>query len=842
MLKMLALQEGENEGPIYPDVDDLSELKVGAVVFVTVSLNNPKAEPKKFALPGIVQPGENKLVIKLLPTKLWEQGWTEIEEVAVDASAHIRFCSIAEELDDDQLISDHYEDQINEVVEICGDKLLKDEPSFKSWVGEKKNKLDFFLGVAEKMATTLSISEWALNRPKDFDDHRSVDNASWFDVQFITPIMTDKTSAMTEEAKKTEFKNEVCPKVPTMAKYLTMMMDILTSDAGPFPPTTKWAKGSRAEARPDLDALTAQVKELKETVATLTGSINAIATHMKVRAATEQSGESEGVRTDTTKPPAPAADKAEIVKVPGDANECAYHVMSIARAVNDGITKPTGAPSFSDDAVDAARLALVMRAKKAFEANPEEFENNMGCSAELMYRQVIDAEQDEKTWPGEYHFVLHADEHPEVELKLKTFREGKLATISTRQVNLPPAKLIMFAHWRPGHYDLLGTRGAGPIKVAFTQEEAVSAELAINNLLAEAKEPMGKLSDEEFMTTVKAALARNRVQPTNKPNSKANTTEASPHQNKPKKSVTWATLASSDDANLQAAEAASLQSFAHEQEREQLRELSANSRQMQAQALIASQRALASPPANPNNSTQAATAASLVSFAHEEEMRQLREQMQAQSKQMQAQAQLGLEARQQVTTLEARLQEQSRSRSKPQQQAPTGAQPPQQGTNPLDLILNGATDSNPAQPAFAIWDNCNKKKVEQALRAVDANAFKLVHSINKVDSGTPNARHIVKALPRDVPTVQKKLMLPMVALGVRADDGSWTQVTSKKGRRGKRGGLAGRAQTGLSNALAKAGPDTFARVNGQCDYYTKGTQCPRGASCRFACYNGPAKQ
>ena len=55
---------------------------------------------------------------------------------------------------------------------------------------------------------------------------------------------------------------------------------------------------------------------------------------------------------------------------------------------------------------------------------------------------------------------MHAVEHPNVELKLKTFREGKLATISTRQEHLPPASLVMFANWRPGHFDLMGVEHA----------------------------------------------------------------------------------------------------------------------------------------------------------------------------------------------------------------------------------------------------------------------------------------------------------------------------------------------------------------------------------------------
>jgi len=165
---------------------------------------------------------------------------------------------------------------------------------------------------------------------------------------------------------------------------------------------------------------------------------------------------------------------------------------------------------------------------------------------------------------------------------------------------------------------------------------------------------------------------------------------------------------------------------------------------------------------------QQAVASSLASFAQEEAVRRMQAQMDAQSKQMQAQAQLTLQSRQQVAALEAQLQAQmasgqqqggKASDAKPQQQpAPTATAVQQQGTSPLDMILNGSAGGKPGvQPALVIWSDAGKKKIEQALRKLDAVAFKAVNSMTKMDASTPNARFIVFAFAQDVPMVSSCL-------------------------------------------------------------------------------------
>jgi hypothetical protein len=259
-----------------------------------------------------------------------------------------------------------------------------------------------------------------------------------------------------------------------------------------------------------------------------------------------------------------------------------------------------------------------------------------------------------------------------------------------------------------------------------------------------------------------------------------------------------------------------------------------------------------------NSNTQAAVVASLASSAHEEKMRQLRDQMDAQSKQVQAQAQLGLQARQKVSALEAKLQRQqqggtSGSPTPHQQQASTTHQVMHQGAGAVDMILNGSVGSKPAaQTALVIYNNAGKKKIEKVLEKLDAAAFKAVQSITKLDTNTPDARHIVLAFAHDVPTVQR-LLVPLVAAGMRVDlqdraptpnASTWTQVPAGgpgRNKKHKRGGLAGRAQAGLTNAIGKAGQGNTKRVHGQCDYYSARLDCPRDAACRFACYNGPGQ-
>jgi hypothetical protein len=260
---------------------------------------------------------------------------------------------------------------------------------------------------------------------------------------------------------------------------------------------------------------------------------------------------------------------------------------------------------------------------------------------------------------------------------------------------------------------------------------------------------------------------------------------------------------------------------------------------------------------------QQAYASSLTSFAQEETVRRMQTQMDAQSKQMQAQAQLTLQSRQHVAALEAQLQAQkagvqqqggkaATNNAKPQQQpAPTATAPQLQGTSPLDMILNGSAGGKPGvQPALVIWSDAGKKKIEQALRKLDAVAFKSVNSMTKMDAGTTNARFIVHAFAQDVPMVQQ-LLVHLTAAGMRAEfhdsvapssPPSWVKVSngSGKSKAAKNSKLASQAQAGLSSAIAKAGPaGTAKRVHGQCDYFSAKLKCPRDSTCRFTCYNGP---
>ena len=168
------------------------------------------------------------------------------------------------------------------------------------------------------------------------------------------------------------------------------------------------------------------------------------------------------------------------------------------------------------------------------------------------------------------------------------------------------------------------------------------------------------------------------------------------------------------------------------------------------------------------------------------------------------------------------------------------------------MILNGsAGGQSGTQTALIIWNDAGKKKMEQALRMVDAVAFKAVNSMTKMDADTPNARFTVLAFPQDVALVQT-LLLPLTAAGMRVEfydsiapssAPTWSTVAVGNKSKKKKSKLAGQAQAGLSKAIAKAGPaDIAKRVHGQCDFFSAHLgQCPWGADCRFVCYNGPGK-
>jgi hypothetical protein len=758
---------------------------------------------------------------------------------AVESGQSYASVDPAEKIPNDQLISSHYEDQIDDVVENCGKQLLKNT-AFKSWMGGpmvqrgdtpnpafKTGKWKFISAITEKIATSLSINAWQAKGLNADNAEKTSEEMKWLESNYLLTVLAEKTSTMTEEGEKKAYQAEVMTKTPTMLKYVIQMMDIMTSEEGPS--GSKKKHGSKVvPTKPDLKELTSQVADLKAVVATLTqtmtSSLNAIATQLHIRA--DPKNDFNPSKVDAT----PAVPKVVIINVSGNEHECAYHVMSVAKAISDGTTQPSEKPTFSDAAVDAARAALMLQVKLAHEVDPESIEAILGFTIEDLYKQVIEDDQSEKTWPGEPHFILHAAVHSNVELKLKTFRAGKLSTVSTRQTSLPPAKLVMFAMWRPGHFDIMGVEHTGITKIAFTREEAVAAELLLDELLVKDEAPvMSKLANDVFNSVVVAALAANRA-------SKKEGSAAGPR------------AADGFGPGPGAAVAAGSGS-AHAMSKPKSVSWNPNLKKV-------------APVEITEDEDQDVTAASLVSFAKEEMVRRMQAQMDAQAKQMQAQAQLTLQSRQQVAALEAQLQAQKpggglqqlqRGKAasvKPQQPAPSTAKMQQQGPSALDMILNGpAAGQTGVQPALVIWSDSGKRKIEQALRIVDAAAFKGVHSMTKMDAGTPNARFIVLAVARDVALVQT-LLLPLVAAGMRVEfydptvptsAPTWsTVVAGNKPKTGTNSKLAGQAQAGLSKAIAKARPTGAAkRVRGQCDYFSSKLKCPRASACWLTCYNGP---
>ena len=471
MTNMCAItNDPDKDAAVYPNVDDKTELRVGDVVFFTATLVKEDKTTAIYSLPGtIVDKGEGKLAVRPCSTKLWELGWKKITEVMVD-DADIRFVAKAEDLDDDQLISTHWENPVTEVAISCVDDLIKSDKNFKKYMGGygrlkkdgsphpsfKTPRCEFLCAVMEKMGNNMTLNDWRKQRPSNTDPPEVEAFEKWIDSNYISLVLAEKTSSITDETEKTKYKKEVSPTTKTTTKYMTMLMNIMIADCGPMPPNNTVTGGTNGGQ--DMKDILAAIKDLTMKLDNLQGSVDAMATQLQVR--------------DTTNPPPKVATAAgagvkkteivaKVVEVPGAQHECAYHVMSVVKAINDGTIAPAGPPVFSNTAVDAAKKSTLIWAKAAHRQDPKQTEAVLGFKIEKLYTQVLEQEQGEKTWAGEYHFILNAPEHPDVELKLKTFRNGKVATISTRQANLPPAKLVMFARWRPGHYEIIGAGNAG---------------------------------------------------------------------------------------------------------------------------------------------------------------------------------------------------------------------------------------------------------------------------------------------------------------------------------------------------------------------------------------------
>jgi hypothetical protein len=487
----------------------------------------------------------------------------------------------------------------------------------------------------------------------------------------------------------------------------------------------------------------------------------------------------------------------------------------MAKAVSEGAQVTVTKPSVDDDdqAVDAAKLAILMSAKEAYDQEPEAQELIMECNYDTLCARVLQKKQDKSTWPSTTHLMLFAPQHPNVELRIKSCQENKgknrmqIMTRSTRNHDEPPAKVVMYAHWTPGHFNLLGMTEGDRYKIAFDQTEVATAEIAIDAMLTKAsQEPaLSKMGKEDLREAIKGALEANRRK-TPPPCEMANG-GGSPVNKSATKGVTWPA-----DRDL---------------------------RQYQ-------------------SSTENAIIidddpATLTTFAYEETIKRMQLQLDSQSKQAQAQAQLAMQARLQLKTMQDKLEQTPSQKSTPtptreQKTAETHTPVAQQGADALDMIISGSLESTPPdQPVLLIWSDAGKKKMDQALRKIDAEASKCISKIVRVDAGTAKARHVLHAKANNVITVQS-LRVHLIANGLRAElydpraatGQSWTLVNRRTKSK-----KANAAQAGLSDAIAKAGNATSGRkrVNGQCDYYTNNLgKCPRGQTCSFTCYNGPGSR
>ena len=113
----------------------------------------------------------------------------------------------------DQLINNHYVDPIGDVVESCGEKLLKSKPAFKAWMGGPRLKDDapnpafrlerwkFLRTITEKIATLLSINAWQAKGLDADNVEKASEAVKWLESDFLLPVLAEKTSTMTEEGR-----------------------------------------------------------------------------------------------------------------------------------------------------------------------------------------------------------------------------------------------------------------------------------------------------------------------------------------------------------------------------------------------------------------------------------------------------------------------------------------------------------------------------------------------------------------------------------------------------------------------------------------------------------------
>ena len=270
MASMCAITiDPDKDAAVYPNVEDKAELRVGDVVFFTATLVNVDNTTAVYSLPGtIFDKGEGKLAVRPCPTKLWEIGWTEITEVMV-GDTDIRFVTSVDDLDDDQLIRSHWVDPIDEVAVSCVNDLIKADKNFKTYldgyIKRKKNgppdpKCEFLCAVIEKMASSMTINEWREQRPSNRNSHSPETFESWIENNYTTPVIAEKTSSMTEEKERLNYKKKVSPTIKATAKYLAMLMNIMISACGPVAPKDPETGG--VNGGQDIKEILASVKDL----------------------------------------------------------------------------------------------------------------------------------------------------------------------------------------------------------------------------------------------------------------------------------------------------------------------------------------------------------------------------------------------------------------------------------------------------------------------------------------------------------------------------------------------------------------------------------------------------
>lgn len=427
----------------YPVVDDRSEIETGEVFLVQVKLNfngEASSDPTEWYLPAVAVVTEEGTTMTPCDTKIWTQGWAQIDKIKVSEDTDIRYVPDDVELvpaftgNEHSVIADCWEGGISDCLELCGDVLLADSKAFAKYLKGSATSVSFdvlkwnYLKSVMLKLSELTLAEWKCKRPSNPEKMTETEKA-FFKDEYLTPILGE------HQALQKDSRHDVLKHMKTSVnmKYIISMMDMAVSDDGPLHEVDRKAKDRELGRR---EASNADISQMMEVAKECMAANKVLTAQLKLRAQVETIEIEDPVveieasveEIEIEDPGSVNQDKAEEFKICPDHN-CFFQLVQV---FGDKIDDPNCELELSPAKVALAKAQILFQAKAAYEKDASEF---MALHEEKDYEEYyvhITAPATSENWGGQPEAGYYTAGHPSLELRtLKLISKDHMLVTST---------------------------------------------------------------------------------------------------------------------------------------------------------------------------------------------------------------------------------------------------------------------------------------------------------------------------------------------------------------------------------------------------------------------------